>query len=76
MARKKRGPYEHTGKLFKLRTTEQIESQALNVGVVPPLDLFKENIAWLYAAEQVLFENNPGADEAIYKQENRTDSRV
>jgi hypothetical protein len=68
MARKKRSPYAHSGKLFKLQTVEQIESQAENVGNIPTLDWFKETISLLYAAEQVLFEDNPGSDPAIYEQ--------
>lgn len=66
MARKKRGPYEHSGKLITHRTAKQIESEVatsierLRSGIPPvtvTLDFYRDAIEWIYAAEQVLFES-------------------
>ncbi len=77
MARKKRRPYEHSGKLIKHRTAKQIESEVasslerLKNGLPPvtvTFDYFRDAIEWIYAAEQVLFESAGESERQIFEE--------
>ncbi len=76
MARKNRGPYEHSGKIIKHRTANQIESEVassaerLQSGLPPitvTLDYYRDAIEWIYAAEVLLFESAGEAERQTFE---------